>query len=75
MEKYIIQKPVFYAGCKKDPICLSAPVVATIGQTCPNHTVQEFDADHWLPISSPDEFNVKLLVWIESISGVIHHNM
>jgi len=66
-EKYLIHKPVFFAGCKKDPICLSAAVVATIGQTCPNHTIHEFESDHWLPIALPDEFNAKLLAWVESI--------
>lgn len=68
MEKYLVQKPVFFAGCQRDPICLAAPVVATIGQACPNHTVHVFDADHWLPVSLPDEFNAKLLGWVESIS-------
>ena len=69
MEKYVIQKPVFFAGCKRDTVCLSAPVVATIGQTCPNNTVHEFDSDHWLPVGLSGELNVKLLEWIESVSA------
>ncbi|KAH8106324.1 Alpha/Beta hydrolase protein [Cristinia sonorae] len=69
LEKYLIQKPVLFAGCKRDTISLVPLVLATIGQTCPNHKVEEFDADHWLPIAQPDEYNTKLLNWVESISA------
>lgn len=69
-ENYLVQKPVFFAGCKFDPICLAAPVLATIDQICPKNTVHVFDSDHWLPIGGSEELNAKLLAWVETFDTV-----
>ncbi len=66
-ENYVIKQPVFFGGCKQDYICLSAPAIATIGQTCPNVTVREFESDHWVQLAAPDQLNEALLAWVQNI--------
>ena len=67
-ENYIVNKPVFFAGCKHDYVCLAAPAIATLGQTCPNATVSEFETDHWVQLAAPEKLNEELLKWVEGIA-------
>ncbi|KAJ3485012.1 hypothetical protein NLI96_g5268 [Meripilus lineatus] len=67
-ENYIVNKPVFFAGCKQDYVCLAAPAIATLGQTCPNATVAEFETDHWVQLAAPEKLNGELLKWVEGIA-------
>ncbi|KAF4623185.1 hypothetical protein D9613_002096 [Agrocybe pediades] len=64
LEKYPIEKPVFYAAANHDYISLSILGIATINHNCPNATIREFHGGHWLMLSSPDELNAALFSWI-----------
>lgn len=64
-ERIPLPLPVFYAGGKKD--CVNPPVLAlrTLMQLCPDLTVKEVDAGHWLQLEAPDVVNEALKEWIE----------
>lgn len=67
-ENYNIKQPVFFGGALQDCICLlSDAVKARTRQYCKDLTMREFDADHWLQLSVPDEVNKELLEWIKGI--------
>ncbi|EMD40596.1 hypothetical protein CERSUDRAFT_148764 [Gelatoporia subvermispora B] len=66
-ERYVVQKPVFFGACKKDFVCLPALGLANADKLCPNLTVKEFDTDHWVQLAAPDELNIALKGWIDSM--------
>ncbi|PSR87081.1 hypothetical protein PHLCEN_2v5251 [Hermanssonia centrifuga] len=64
--------PIFFGAAKQDRICLPEIGYQTFSdKSFNNHTVttHEYDADHWLILSKPDEINRDLEAWIES-SGI-----
>lgn len=67
-QNIIVQQPVFYAACKLDAVCPAALGVQTTQQTCPKATIKEYDSDHWIQLSHPEELNNDLLAWLEAIS-------
>ncbi|KZT64129.1 alpha/beta-hydrolase [Daedalea quercina L-15889] len=66
-ERLPLPVPVFYAGGKND--CVSPPALALrhLTQLCPDLTVREVDAGHWLHLEAPDVVNEALKSWIETV--------
>lgn len=65
---YVIHKPVFFGGAKKDYVASSAGGKAAVNQFCKgNLTIHEFDAAHWLIWEAKDELNDKLVAWLEGL--------
>ncbi|RXW14559.1 hypothetical protein EST38_g11299 [Candolleomyces aberdarensis] len=67
LENYTIKKPVFIGCTKKDVICVPAFQKAVAAQFCPQVTIEEFDAGHWVLTDVPEEVNSALDKWISSI--------
>jgi len=65
-DRYDIQQPIFFGGCKRDYVCLPALGQANLAKHGKDVTYKEFDADHWVMLSHADEVNEELLAWIES---------
>ncbi|KAL0951357.1 hypothetical protein HGRIS_008061 [Hohenbuehelia grisea] len=65
VESYVLEKPVFFGGAKRDYIALSAFGKQGVSQATKNHVIKEFDASHWVHLEKKDEVNDALLDWIE----------
>ena len=62
---YAYSKPVFLGAPPKDYVCLAPLQEQTTRQFCPDTTVVQFDADHWLPSAKPKELNEALEAWLK----------
>lgn len=67
LDKYVIQKPVFFGGTAKDPVCIPALAMATLPRFCPNATTEIFQTGHWVLLEAPQEVNEALDKWISSV--------
>lgn len=68
LANYVIQKPVFFGGAKKDYVASSAGGKAAVTQFCKGDlAIHEFDAAHWLIWEAKDELNDKLVAWVEGL--------
>ncbi|TFY55549.1 hypothetical protein EVJ58_g8179 [Rhodofomes roseus] len=68
-ERLPLPLPVFFASGKQD--CINPPALA-LGrwtQLCPDLTVKEVDAGHWLQLEAPDVVNTALKQWIETVEN------
>lgn len=68
VDSYDIHQPLFFGGCKHDYVCLPLHGQAALMKHGKRPTYKEFDADHWVMLSHPDEVNKELLAWIETIT-------
>jgi len=66
VDHYDIQQPVFFGGCKHDTVSMPALGRATLAKHCKNIRYKEFDHDHWVCLSHPEEVNKELLAWIDA---------
>jgi len=64
LEKYSVEKPVFFAAAHHDYISHALISIAQTKHHCKNVTVREFQAGHWLMMSTASELNVALFSWI-----------
>ncbi|PPQ67073.1 hypothetical protein CVT25_005674 [Psilocybe cyanescens] len=69
VEKYHIASPVFLAAAKRDPVAVAALAVASTQKFCPNATIKEYDACHWLLWEAKDQVNTDLEEWIGKLSS------
>ena len=60
-------KPVFFGACLRDAACVAADNIATVQTFCPNATVKEFDAAHWVVQECGEEVNVELKKWLDGL--------
>ncbi|CCL99351.1 uncharacterized protein FIBRA_01369 [Fibroporia radiculosa] len=61
---HVIQQPVLYIGGKMDYVCVPAIGYPTLNKYCPNRTLKEYDAGHWLQFEVADQVNNEILAWI-----------
>jgi pimeloyl-ACP methyl ester carboxylesterase len=64
LEKYTVNRPVFFAAAFHDYISPALLGIAVIKHNCKNATIREFQDGHWLMMSSPREVNAALFSWI-----------
>ena len=64
---YRLTKPVFFAACLRDPACVAADNTSLVQALCPNATVKEFDAGHWVVQECGDEVNKELKKWLDGL--------
>ena len=62
--------PIFFGAAKQDYICL--PQLGLAGLHRPRFkdhaiTIKEYDADHWLLLSVPQEITRDLEAWVEGL--------
>ena len=70
LDKYKIEKPVFFGATSKDEVCVPIHGQTTVSQFCSNATTHTFHTGHWVPIEAPDELNEQLDKWITSVISV-----
>jgi len=64
-----INKPVFFAGCLLDYICIAALQRATFFKHCTNWIFRDYVAGHWIILEDPDKLNADLLSWLQGMGG------
>ncbi|KAL4266601.1 AB hydrolase superfamily protein [Pleurotus pulmonarius] len=62
-----ISKPVFLATANRDAIGIAKLQIHGTTQACPNLTIREFDAGHWLHLEKKDEVNQELGAWLDTV--------
>ncbi|KAJ8702424.1 hypothetical protein PTI98_001137 [Pleurotus ostreatus] len=62
-----ISKPVFLAAANRDVVAIAKLQIHGTTQACPNLTVREFDAGHWLHLEKKDEVNHELGAWLDTV--------
>ena len=67
LENYEIKKPVFFGGAREDYIAVYWAQEALTRQFCPNVTVVNFNANHWVASQAPKEVNRALEKWINEV--------
>ncbi|KAH9918177.1 alpha/beta-hydrolase [Epithele typhae] len=60
-------RPVFFAGCARDPVCLAEPSAAIVRALCDAPTVRVFDTGHWVQLEAPEKLNRALLEWAQGL--------
>lgn len=65
LDKYRIEKPVFFAAARQDIICVDWFHEQTTRTYCPKTTSINVDATHWVAAEAPEKVNEALGKWIE----------
>ena len=64
LDRYSVKQPVFFAAARHDYISRSVLGIAMTHYNCPEASIREFNAGHWLMISHPTEVNASIFNWI-----------
>ncbi|KDR85324.1 hypothetical protein GALMADRAFT_84005 [Galerina marginata CBS 339.88] len=64
-DKYVVNLPVFFGAAKNDAIALPVLGKGSVQKFCPNNTIVEYDAGHWLIWEAKDKLNDDLANWID----------
>ncbi|KAJ2920520.1 hypothetical protein H1R20_g16575, partial [Candolleomyces eurysporus] len=67
LENYIVQKPVYLGCTERDEICVPIIAQTAARQFCPQATIETFDTGHWVLLDVPNDVNLALEKWINSI--------
>ncbi|KAJ3170061.1 hypothetical protein HDU87_000473 [Geranomyces variabilis] len=62
---YTIDKPVFFAAASKDYVSLPDFQKPGLRKWCTKTTIKDYDADHWLLLSSHKALNADLEEWLK----------
>ncbi|CDO71355.1 hypothetical protein BN946_scf184908.g113 [Trametes cinnabarina] len=68
-EKLVLSRPVYFAACKRDYVCLAEPSAKIVRDFCPKATVDMYDTGHWVQLEAADKLNKSLLAWLEKTVG------
>ena len=68
VEKYKVDKPVFFGGALNDVICIPAQYEQSMPQYVSNLTIRTYDASHWLHLEKKDEVNKDIKEWLQTLN-------
>jgi len=64
-DKNVVNLPVFFGAAKNDPVAIPVLGKGSVQKFCPNNTIKDYDAGHWLIWEARDELNADLADWID----------
>jgi pimeloyl-ACP methyl ester carboxylesterase len=68
-DKYVVTLPVFFGAALGDVIAIPALGKGDVQKFCPNATIKDYEAGHWVIWEAKDKLNADLAEWIATLKN------